>query len=73
MVKTISLLHIVQTGPGAHTTPNLMGTGGSFPRVKKPGREANYTSLTSVEVKKMCVCIYIYIYSPISLHGVVLN
>jgi hypothetical protein len=32
-----SLLHIVQTGSGAHPTSYLMGTGGSFPGGRAAG------------------------------------
>jgi hypothetical protein len=47
-----------------------MGTGGALcPEVKRPGREADHSPLTSAEVKKT----WIYIHSPIRLHGVVLN
>jgi hypothetical protein len=47
-----------------------MGTGGSFPGVKQPGREAHHSSPASAEVKKM----WIYTSAPpIRLHGVVLN
>jgi hypothetical protein len=35
-----------------------MGTGGSFPGVKRPGREADHSPPTSAEVKKM------WIYTP---------
>jgi hypothetical protein len=47
-----------------------MGTGGSFPGVKRPGREANHSPATSAEVKKN---VDLYIHYPIRLHGVVLN
>jgi hypothetical protein len=35
--------------------PNLLynGTGSSFPRVKRPGREADHSPPTSADVKKM--------------------
>jgi hypothetical protein len=32
-----------------------MGTGGSFPGVKRPGREADHSPTTSAEVKKMWI------------------
>jgi hypothetical protein len=32
-----------------------MGTGGSFPGVKRQGREADYLPPTSIEVKKMWI------------------
>jgi hypothetical protein len=37
----MTLLHIVQTGSGAHPASFPMSTGGSFPGVKLPGREAD--------------------------------
>jgi hypothetical protein len=40
--------------------PNTMGTGGSFPGAKRPGREADHSPPTSAEVKKM----WIYISTP---------
>jgi hypothetical protein len=45
--KKFSLLHIVQTG--------------SFPGVKRQGREADHSPLTSAEVKKM----WIYTSTPL--------
>jgi hypothetical protein len=41
----------VQTGPGAHPASCTMGTG-SFPGVKRPGRDADRTTLWSAEVTK---------------------
>jgi hypothetical protein len=60
---------IVQTGSGVHPTSYMMGTGGSFPGVKRPGREAGHSPPSNAEVKKM------WIYTSIHprLHGVVLN
>jgi hypothetical protein len=46
--------HVVQTGSGVHPTSYPMGTGDSFPGVKRPGREADHTP-TSAEVKKTWV------------------
>jgi hypothetical protein len=48
--QKLSLLHVVQTGSGAHPA-YLMGNGGSFPGVKRPGREADHSPPTSAEVK----------------------
>jgi hypothetical protein len=56
-----SLLHIVQTGSGVHPTSYKVGTGGSFPGVKRQGREADHSPLTSAEVKKM----WIYTSTPL--------
>jgi hypothetical protein len=40
-----SLLHIVQTSSGAHPASYPTGTGGPFPGVKRPGREADHSPL----------------------------
>jgi hypothetical protein len=40
----------VQTGPGAHPTSYTMGTG-SFPGVKRPGRDADHPPPPSAEVE----------------------
>jgi hypothetical protein len=40
---------------GVHPTSYTMGTGGSFPGVKQPGREADHSPPTSAEVKKMWI------------------
>jgi hypothetical protein len=45
------LLHSVQTGSGAHPASNSVGTGGSYLGVKRPGREADHSPSSSVEVK----------------------
>jgi hypothetical protein len=49
----ISLFYVVQTGSGVHTTSYKTGIGGSFPGVKRQGREADHSPPTSAEVKKM--------------------
>jgi hypothetical protein len=41
----------VQTGPGAHPASCIMGTG-SFPGVKRPGRDADHPPPSSAGVKK---------------------
>jgi hypothetical protein len=46
-----SLLHSVQTGSGTQPDSCRMGNGCSFPGVKRPGREADYTPPSSAEVK----------------------
>jgi hypothetical protein len=58
--QEFSLLHVVQTGSGAHPASYSMGTGGSFPGVKRQGREADHSPPTIVEVKK----IWIYTSTP---------
>jgi hypothetical protein len=50
-----------------HTTSYKMDTWGSFPGVKRQGREADHSTPTIAEVMKM------WIHSPIRLHGVMLN
>jgi hypothetical protein len=51
---------IIQTGSGVHPNSYKMGTGDSFPRVKRQGREADHSPPTSAEVKKM----WIYAFTP---------
>jgi hypothetical protein len=45
----------VQTGSGAHPTSYTVGTGCSFPGVKRPGHEADPSPRTSAEVKKIWI------------------
>jgi hypothetical protein len=40
-----SLQHRIQNGCGANPASYPMGTRGSFPGVKRPGREADHTSI----------------------------
>jgi hypothetical protein len=47
-----------------------MGTRGSFPGVKRPGREADHSPPSSAEVKEW---VELYLHSPICLNGVVLS
>jgi hypothetical protein len=46
---------IMQTGFGAHPTSYTMGTGGSFPGLKRPGREADHSPPANAEIKKMWI------------------
>jgi hypothetical protein len=46
-----SLLHSVQTDSGAYPASYPIGTRGSFPGVKQPGREADHSPPSSAEVK----------------------
>jgi hypothetical protein len=65
-----SLHHCVQNGSGAHPASYPMDTGGSFPGVKRPGREADHSPPSSAEVKNE----WSYTSTPpIRLHGVVLS
>jgi hypothetical protein len=47
-----SLHHRVQNGSGVHPASYPMGTRGSFPGVKRPGREADHSPPSSAEVKE---------------------
>jgi hypothetical protein len=46
-----SLQHPVQNSSGARPASYLMGTRGSSPGVKRPGRETDYSPPSSAEVK----------------------
>jgi hypothetical protein len=54
------LLHVVQTGSGAHPAFYPMGTWALTPGVKRQGHEADYSLPTSGEVKKK----WVYISTP---------
>jgi hypothetical protein len=59
----------IPVGPEVYPTFYLMDTGGSFPGVKRPWPEFDYSPPISVEVRK-----YGSIHSfPIRLHGEMLN
>jgi hypothetical protein len=60
-----SLHRRVQNCSGTHPGSYPMGTRGSF-----PGREADHSPPSSVEVKEW---VELYLHSPIRLHGVVLS
>jgi hypothetical protein len=62
------LHHRVQHGSGAHPASYPMGTRGSFPGVKRQGREADHSPPSSAEVKEW---VELYIHSPhtASWHG----
>jgi hypothetical protein len=49
--RNFSLHHSVQNGSGAHPASYPMVTGGSFPGVKRPGREADHSPPSTAEVK----------------------
>jgi hypothetical protein len=51
----IFMHNFVQTGSGVHPTSYKMGNGGSFPGVKRKGREADHSPPASAEVKKMWI------------------
>jgi hypothetical protein len=60
--------HRVQNGSGAQHpiqwVPVALSVG-----LKRPGREADHSSPSGVEVKE---CVELYLHSPVRLHGVVL-
>jgi hypothetical protein len=49
------LVHIVQTGTGAHPASYTMVTGDFSPGVKRPGRETDHSPPASAEVKNMWI------------------
>jgi hypothetical protein len=53
MDRDFSLRHRVQTESGAHPASYPKGIGLFSPEVKRPGREADHSPSSSVEVK-MC-------------------
>jgi hypothetical protein len=59
-----SLHHRVQNSSGAHPASYPMGTRGSFPGVKRPGPEADYSPPSSAEVKEW---LELYLHSPNTL------
>jgi hypothetical protein len=56
-----SLHYRIQNGAGAHPASHPMGTRGSFPGVKRPGREADHSPPSSAEVKEW---VKPYLHSP---------
>lgn len=50
-IKRFSLLHGVQTGSWAHRASYPVSTRGSFPEVKRLGREAYQSPISNAEVK----------------------
>jgi hypothetical protein len=65
--RDVSLLSSVQTGSGAHPASYPMDTGGSFPGVKRPMREAEQSPPSSAEIKSGGAL------PPVLLHGVMLK
>jgi hypothetical protein len=51
--------HRVQTGSGPHPASCPMGIRGSFPGIKRPGRDADHSPPSSAEVKE-CVELYLH-------------
>jgi hypothetical protein len=63
------LLHSVQTSSWANPASYPVGTGGSFPWLKGPEREAHHSPPTNAEIKNS----ELYLHSPIYLNGIVLH
>jgi hypothetical protein len=63
-VRVFSLIHNIQTGPGAHPTSYTMTTEVCFPGIKEQGYEGDNSSPSSAEV---------YFHSPIRLQSAVLS
>jgi hypothetical protein len=59
--QEFSPAYVVHTDSGVHSTSYPIGTGGSLPGVKQPGREADHSPTASAEVKKM----WIYTSTPL--------
>jgi hypothetical protein len=57
--------HRVQSDSGAHPASYPVGTGCSFPGLKRMGREADPSPPSNAEVKE---CVELYLLSPIRLH-----
>jgi hypothetical protein len=68
--ENFSLHHRLQNGSGTHPASYPMGTRGSFPGVKRLGREADHSPPSSAEVKEW---VELYLHSPIRLYGVVFS
>jgi hypothetical protein len=66
--KKFSLLQIIQTSSEVHPASYPMGTGGSFPGLKRQGREVDHSNSCRGQEN-----VDLYIHSNIRLHGVVLN
>jgi hypothetical protein len=49
------IFHVVHTGSVVHPTSYPMGTGGSFPGVKRQGRETDHSPPVTAEVKKIWI------------------
>jgi hypothetical protein len=70
VLNLIYLHHRIQTGSGAHPASNQWVPGAFSLRVKRPGREADYSPLSSAEIKITSS----YTSTPrIRLHGVLLS
>jgi hypothetical protein len=66
--RSFCFLHSVQTGSEAHSASYPVDTEGSFPGVKRPGREADHSPPSSADVKNGGA-----LHSPIRLLDIVLN
>jgi hypothetical protein len=68
IIIIIIIIASVQTGSGAHPAYQL-GTGCSYPGLRRPGRETDHSPPSSAEVKNALSCTFT---PPIHLHRVVL-
>jgi hypothetical protein len=59
--RNFSLNHRVQNGSGVHPASYPVGTRGSSPEVKRPGREADHSPPSNAEVKEW---VELYVHSP---------
>jgi hypothetical protein len=55
-------LQVVQTGSGTHPTSYSIGTGGSFPGLKRPVREADHLQI--VPRSKRCGSVHLLTHTP---------
>jgi len=69
MIRFFPLCHLVQTGSDAHLASYAVGTGGSLPEVKRPGREFDHSHPSTAEVNAWS---YTSI-PPIRLHGMIIK
>jgi hypothetical protein len=68
--QEFSFLNIVQTGSSVHQNLYLMGTGGSFPGVKRPERDADHSTSNWCKSQEI---VGLYIHSSVRLHGILLS
>jgi len=67
--RIFPLLHHIQVGSDAHPASYPMGTGGSYPGVKRLGCEADHSPPFSAKVKMRGAVSPL----PLSLHGIMLS
>jgi hypothetical protein len=67
--RNFSLFYRIQTGFATHPVSYAMGSGVSFPEVKRPVHEADHSPPSSAEIKNE----WRYTSTPIRFHGEVLS